>query len=58
MKGAIKVVMIRSVVRSIVRAAMTAGTLHPNPTMSGTNAFPGNPSPRIRRSITKAARAM
>ncbi len=57
-KGAISTVKIRSVTRSIVRVAITAGTLQPKPTISGTKARPGRPRKRIRRSITKAARAM
>ena len=41
-----------------VRAAITDGTLQPKPTMSGTKAFPGKPSARIKRSIINAPRAI
>ena len=58
MKGVIKTLMVRSRLFSRDRDAMTAGTLQPNPTTSGTNAFPGNPMIRMKRSIRKAARAM
>ena len=37
---------------------MIAGTLQPNPTIIGTNDFPGKPIIRINLSITKAALAM
>ena len=37
---------------------MMAGTLQPKPTIKGTKALPGSPNARIRRSMTKAARAM
>ena len=43
---------------SSVRVAIIAGTLHPKPTIMGTNALPGSPKKRIKRSITKAARAI
>ncbi len=58
MNGAIEIVISLSLSRPIVREAMTAGTLHPNPTISGTKAFPGNPIRPISRSITNAARDM
>ena len=56
MKGAIEIVINLSLSRLRVRAAMTAGTLHPKPTISGTKALPGSPIPSIKRSITNAAR--
>ena len=48
----------RSELFSSVRVAMMAGTLQPKPTSMGTNDFPGRPIQRMKRSITKAARAM
>ena len=57
-KGAISIVKILSLSVSRVRAPMTAGTLQPKPTISGTKDFPGRPSQRISRSTTKAARAI
>jgi len=43
---------------SIVRVAIIAGTLHPNPIMSGINDFPCSPILCISLSIIKAARAI
>ena len=51
-------VSLRSRSLSRVRVAITAGTLQPKPTISGTNALPGSPIERMKRSMTKAARAM
>ena len=46
-------------VRSVFfRVAMIAGTLQPKPTISGTKDLPGRPTQRMKRSMTKAARAM
>jgi hypothetical protein len=58
MKGAMAMVMRRSRRCSRVRVAMMAGTLQPKPTMSGTKDLPGRPTQRMKRSMTKAARAM
>jgi hypothetical protein len=58
MKGFIRMVSLRSRSFSKVRVAMTAGTLQPKPTISGTKALPGRPMERMKRSMTKAARAM
>ena len=58
MNGAIMMVISRSRCASRVRAPMIDGTLQPKPTISGTNDLPGRPSACIRRSMTKAARAM
>ena len=58
MKGDMAMVSFRSRSSSSVRVAITAGTVQPNPTSIGTNAFPGRPMLRMKRSITKAARAM
>ena len=56
--GAIMIVISRSRGASSVRAPITEGTLQPKPTISGTKDFPGRPNACIRRSITKAARAI
>ena len=58
MKGRMSIVMRRERGLSIVRVAMTAGTLHPNPMMSGMNDLPCSPILCIRRSMMKAARAI
>ena len=58
MNGAIAIVIRRSRRCSSVRVAMMAGTLQPKPTMSGTKDLPGNPTQRMTRSMTNAARAM
>ena len=58
MNGAIEIAISRSLSRLRVRAAMTAGTLQPKPTISGTKALPGSPIPIIKRSTTNAARDM
>ena len=57
-KGAMAIVIKRSRRCSSVRVAITAGTLQPKPTISGTKLLPGRPIQRIKRSITKAARAI
>lgn len=43
---------------STVLAAITAGTLHPDPIIIGINAFPDSPSPLKILSVITAARAM
>ena len=43
---------------SMVRVAMMAGTLQPNPMMSGIKDLPCKPIRCIRRSMIKAARDM
>ena len=58
MNGAIMIVAIRSLGFSIVRVAIIPGTAQAKLLSKGTNAFPCNPTARIRRSIRKAARAM
>ncbi len=56
--GAIEIVSRRSLSLPSDLAAMTEGTLQPNPTIRGTNAVPGRPILAISRSTTKAARDM
>ena len=58
MKGRIIIVMSRERRLSMVRVAMTAGTLQPKPMISGMNDFPCSPIRCMRRSMMKAARAM
>ena len=58
MKGRIIIVMSRERRLSMVRVAMTAGTLQPKPMMSGMNDLPCSPIRCMRRSMMKAARAM
>ena len=58
MKGNIIMVMIRERRLSMVRVAITAGTLQPKPMMSGMNDLPCNPILCMRRSMMKAARAI
>ena len=53
--GKMSIVMRRERWLSIVRVAITAGTLHPNPIISGMNDFPCNPILCIRRSMMNAA---
>ena len=57
MNGVISTVMSRLLRLSIVREAMTAGTLHPNPITSGMNDLPCRPMQCITLSMMKAARA-
>ena len=57
MNGVTRMVTMRSLVDSMVRVAMMAGTAHAKPDNSGTNARPCSPMPAIRRSRMKAARA-
>ena len=52
------IVMRRSRSFSIVRAAMTAGTPHPFPTIIGMNDLPERPNLRNMRSMMNATRAM
>ena len=58
MKGTSMMVMRRSFSFSMVRAPMTAGTVHPNPISMGMNAFPERPKRRRSLSMIKAARAI
>ena len=58
MKGTSRMVIRRSFSFSMVRAPMTAGTVHPKPMSMGMKALPERPKWRRVRSITKAARAM
>ena len=43
---------------SMVRVAITAGTLQPNPIINGINDLPCSPMPCISLSMMKAARAI
>ena len=56
--GATRIVTSRSRRSGITRAAITAGIAHAWALSKGTKARPGSPTRCIRRSITKAARAM
>ena len=58
MKGRIIIVTILERRLSMVRVAMTAGTLQPKPMMSGINDLPCSPILCISLSMIKAARAM
>ena len=58
MNGFIRIVMIRLLRLSIVRDAIIAGTLHPNPIIKGINDFPCSPIRCMILSMIKAARAM
>ena len=57
MKGVIRMVMSRLLRLSIVRQAMMAGTLQPNPIIIGMNDLPCRPMRCITWSMMKAARA-
>lgn len=57
MNGMIRMVISRLLKLSIVRVAMMAGTLQPNPMTSGMNDLPCSPMRCITRSMMKAARA-
>ena len=56
--GLINIVIKRLFRFSIVREAMIAGTLHPNPIINGINDFPCKPILCMILSIIKAARAI
>ena len=56
--GLTNMVMSRHFLSSIIRVAMIAGTLHPNPIINGMNDLPCNPILCMILSIIKAARAM
>ena len=58
MRGSMSMVTSRERRLSMVRVAMTAGTLHPKPMMSGMNDLPWSPMRCISLSMMKAARAM
>ena len=58
MKGSTIIVINRERRLSMVRVAITAGTLQPKPMMSGMNDLPCSPILCIRRSMMKAARAI
>ena len=58
MNGSMSIVIRRLEWLSMVRVAMIAGTLHPNPITSGMNDFPWSPILCIILSIMKAARAI
>ena len=58
MNGAMKIVMNLSLLLLSVRAAMTAGTVQPKPISSGMKLLPCRPTLLMKRSMTKAARAM
>ena len=57
-KGAIKIVINRSLGASRVRAPIMDGTLQPNPTISGTKDLPGNLALALIYPSRKAARAI
>ena len=57
-KGAIRIVTIRSRRFSMTRVAITPGIAQANDDMSGMNDLPLKPSRDMSRSIRKAARAM
>ena len=58
MSGRMSIVIRRERRLSIVRVAITAGTLHPKPMMSGMNDLPCSPILCISLSMIKAARAI
>ena len=58
MKGVISTVMMRLLRLSMVRVAIIAGTLHPNPMSMGMNDFPCSPILCMSLSIMNAARAI
>ena len=58
MKGVISTVMMRLLRLSMVRVAIIAGTLQPNPITMGMNDFPCSPILCINLSMMNAARAM
>ena len=58
MKGSISIVISLERRLSMVRVAITAGTLQPNPITSGMNDLPCRPIPCISLSMMKAARAI
>ena len=58
MKGSIIMVMMRDRRLSMVRVAITAGTLQPKPMISGMNDLPCRPILCISLSMIKAARAI
>ena len=58
MKGVRRIVIFRSRSLGRVRVAMTAGTVQPKPTRSGTMLRPESPSLRRSLSMTNATRAM
>ena len=57
-KGIISIVSVRSLILSISRAAIIAGTLHPKPTNMGIKLRPCRPTACMILSIRKAARAI
>ena len=57
-RGSMSIVMSRERRLSIVRVAITAGTLQPNPIMSGMNDLPCSPILCMSLSMMKAARDM
>jgi len=57
-KGLISIVRILSLRDSMVRDAITAGTLHPKPMIRGINDLPCKPILCMTLSIIKATRAM
>ena len=58
MNGMMSMVTRRLFGLSMVRVAMTAGTLHPKPMTIGMKDFPCSPMRCMRLSMMKAARAM
>lgn len=58
MNGRIIMVMMRERRLSMVRVAITAGTLHPKPMMSGMNDLPCRPILCMSLSMMNAARAI
>ena len=58
MNGVTSIVIMRLLWLSMVRDAIIAGTLQPNPISMGMNDLPCSPILCIRRSIMNAARAM
>ena len=56
--GRTMIVTVRSRSDSMVRVAITAGTVQPKPSTSGTKERPCKPNLRITPSITKDARDM
>ena len=58
MKGTRNSVVLRSCSLSMVRHAIIAGTLHPNPMSIGMKLFPESPNLRMNMSMMNAARAI
>ena len=56
MKQVVMMVIFRSRSWSMVRAAITPGTLHPVPTSNGIKDLPDSPNRRNSRSMMKATR--